>query len=253
MKIAFDASPRPAAQRALEKLVGRYGQCTVAEADCVISLGGDGTVLRVLHSLLGATTKPVFPMRTQGSTGFICNPLRMSGVADRLAKAVRLDVPVLQADVEQVGGQHKTLFAINEIVLFRQRLQQGRFKLTAGEGRAEATIAGDGLALVTPIGSTGYNLSLGGPRLPVGAKFLALTGIAIANGLPWCRAILSDQVILDVDIVEAEHHPVRIETVLETIPDVRHARLFCNGNLKSTLLLDRDVLRELTEISSQSR
>ena len=49
MKIAFDASPRPAAQRALEKLVGRYGQCTVAEADCVISLGGDGTVLRVLH------------------------------------------------------------------------------------------------------------------------------------------------------------------------------------------------------------
>ncbi|RAS08294.1 NAD(+)/NADH kinase [Ensifer adhaerens] len=251
MKIAFLASPRPGAQEALEELVRQYGQSTIAEADYVITLGGDGTFLKALHALLNVAVKPVFPMRTHGSIGFLCNPLRMSDLGDRLYSAVQIELPVLQATVERVDGQQETLFAINEIVLVRQRLQQARFKLTVDDGNATMTLAGDGLALVTPIGSTGYNFSLGGPRLPLGSQLLVLTGIAVAHRNPWHRAVLTDQITLDVDIVEAEYHPVRIETAIEAIPDIRKARLSCNGNRKTKLLLEQDVLNELTAFSGQ--
>ncbi len=236
----------------LGQFVSRYGQCTIADADYVVTVGGDGTALKALHAQLDvAKKKTVFAMRTQGSIGFLCNPLQISDLVDRLTNAIPVDLPVLQADVERVEGQRQTLFAINEIVLFRQRLQQGRFNLTVHGEKTTTTIAGDGLALATPLGSTGYNQSLGGPRLSLGSRLLALTGIALAHRNPWHRMVLNDRIILDVDVVEAEHHPVRIETIIETVPDIRHARLCCNGDRTITLLLDRGVLNELMAFSGQ--
>ena len=153
MKIAFLASPRPAAQEALEQFVSRYAQNTVSDADYVVTIGGDGTTLKALHTLLDGSAKPVFPMRTKGSIGFLCNPLQFSDLMNRMSNATPVDLPVLQADVARLGGQRTTVFAINEIVLTRQRLQQGRFKLTVDGESSTATIAGDGLALVTPLGA----------------------------------------------------------------------------------------------------
>ena len=253
MKIAFLASPRPGAQEVLEQFVSRYGQRTISDADYVITIGGDGTALKALHALLDVSKKPVFPMRTQGSIGFLCNPLQISGLVDRLTNATPIDLPVLQADVERLGGQRKTVFAINEIVLLRQRLQQVCFKLTVDEGSATATIAGDGLALATPLGSTGYNQSLGGPRLPLGSKFLVLTGIALAHRPPWRHTVLNDRIVLDVEVIEPKYHPVRIETVIETVSDIRHARLSCSVDRKTTLLLDRDVLNALAAFFGKRR
>ncbi|MEI2297432.1 ATP-NAD kinase [Ensifer sp. MJa1] len=251
MKITFLASPRPAAQEALEQFVCRYGQSSVSGADYVVAIGGDGTALKALHALLEGSAKPVFPMRTQGSIGSLCNPLQLSDLMDRLIKAIPVDLPVLQADVERLGGERTTVFAINEIVLTRQRLQQARFKLTVDGGSAPATIAGDGLALVTPLGSTGYNQSLGGPRLPLGSHLLALTGIALTPRFPWHRSVVHDHIILDIEVVEPEHHPVQVETVVEIVPGIRRARLSCSGHCKATLLLDREVLNSLTAFHGQ--
>ncbi|WP_322884539.1 hypothetical protein U8C35_29210 (plasmid) [Sinorhizobium medicae] len=60
MKIAFRASPRPRAQRALKELSARYGQTPAAEADFIVTIGGDGTALEALHEALAMPAKPVF-------------------------------------------------------------------------------------------------------------------------------------------------------------------------------------------------
>ncbi|RVK84728.1 ATP-NAD kinase, partial [Sinorhizobium meliloti] len=52
MKIAFVASPKPGAQRALKELSDRYGQATVAEADFIVTLGGDHMALEAFHGAL---------------------------------------------------------------------------------------------------------------------------------------------------------------------------------------------------------
>jgi hypothetical protein len=49
MRICFVASPKALAQQAREALVTRYGQCCAQDADCIVALGGDGTILRALQ------------------------------------------------------------------------------------------------------------------------------------------------------------------------------------------------------------
>ncbi|WP_234844914.1 FAD-dependent oxidoreductase [Sinorhizobium meliloti] len=63
-------------------------------------------------------------MRTDSSTGVLCNSQRVHGLIERLHAAARVELPVLQAEIEQVGGRSRMLFAINEIVLERQIFQQ---------------------------------------------------------------------------------------------------------------------------------
>ncbi|WP_457813297.1 hypothetical protein [Sinorhizobium meliloti] len=162
MKIAFRASPRPGAQGALHELSSRYGQTPAAEADFIVTLGGDGTALEALHETLAMPAKPVFAMRTDSSTGVLCNSLRVHGLIERLHAAARVELPVLQAEIEQAGGRSQVLFAINEIVLERQVFQQAKLSIAVRGNGDPMNINGDGLVLTTPIGSTGYNRTLGG-------------------------------------------------------------------------------------------
>lgn len=241
MKIAFLASPRPAVQDALKELAGRYGQTAVADADYIVTVGGDGTALKALHAVLPMPAKPVFAMRTEGSVGFLGNPLQIHGLIERLHSAVSVDLPVLQAEVEQTGGQRRALFGINEIVLIRQRLQEARLHVAVDGGEDPMVITGDGLVLATPLGSTAYNRSLGGPRLPHSSSLLALTGIAVRRPADWSHVVFGDGAILDVDVIEATHHPVRIETAIDTVPDICRARLFRSRDRTVTLLFDREA------------
>lgn len=179
MKIAFRASPRPGAQGALKELSGHYSQTPAAEADFIVTIGGDGTALQALHEALAMPAKPVFAIRTDSSTGFLCNSLRTHGLIERLQAASRVQLPVLQAEIEQAGGRSRVLFAINEIVLERQVFQQAKLKVAVHGKGDPMNINGDGLVLTTPIGSTCYNRSLGGPLLPLGSSLMAITGKAI--------------------------------------------------------------------------
>jgi NAD+ kinase len=55
--------PKDAARKSLQQLITAYGQNKMSEADCIVAVGGDGTTLRVLHSLLlEAPSKSVFAM-----------------------------------------------------------------------------------------------------------------------------------------------------------------------------------------------
>ncbi|WKL28478.1 hypothetical protein Q1M65_02460 (plasmid) [Sinorhizobium meliloti] len=160
MKIASRASPRPGAQRALNELSDRYGQAAAAEADFIVTLGGDHMALKALHETLAMPAKPVFAMRTDSSTGVLCNSLRTHDLTERLQAASRVQLPLLRAEIEQGGS--RVLFAINEIVLERQVFQQAKLKV-AVHGEGDPTIInGDGLVLTMPTGSTGYNRTLGG-------------------------------------------------------------------------------------------
>lgn len=243
MRIAFRASPRPGAQRALHELSSRYGQAAVAEADFIGTLGGDGTALEALHETLAMPAKPVFAMRTDSSTGILCNSLRTHGLIERLQAASRVQLPVLQAEIEQAGGRSRVLFAINEIVLERQVFQQARLKVAVhGEGDPRSI---NGEVLTTPIGSTALNRAHGGPLLPLGSSLLALTGIAIRRPSVWSPILLSDRDILDVEVIDAAHRPVQIATVSETVLNISRARLCRSPDRTVTLLLDREAQSRL--------
>jgi NAD+ kinase len=241
MKITFLASARPAAQRALKELTDRYGQTEPSNADYVVAIGGDGTTLKALQATLALSPKPVFAMGTEGSIGFLGNTLHTDSLVERLCSALTINLHPLRADIEQTGGCRRTLFGINEIVFFRQQLQTAKLRVTIDKQFDVTAVVGDGLLLATPLGSTAYNRAIGGPRLQIGSGLLALTGIAIRHPADWSPMILDDDTVINLEVVEAVHHPVQAETSIDSVRDVHYARLSCDHDRSLLLAFDRET------------
>lgn len=238
MKIAFVASARPAAQQALGESVQRYGQSDPSDADYIVAIGGDGTVLRALHAVLPTASKPVFAMRAAGSLGFLANRFELAGLPQRLRMARSVTLHPLKADAEHAGGAITTVFAINEFVLMRRRLQAAKLRLTTTGGDRIAHIVGDGLLVATPIGSTGYNRSAGGPVLPHDSSLLALTGLAVHRRSGWSNTIVSNSATIEVEVLEPTHRPVRLETSLQEVTDVYRVHISSDRHAALQLLFD---------------
>ncbi len=239
MKICFVASPRPAAQDIVRQLAERYGQCQLPDADHVVVVGGDGTVLKALHATLATPGKPVFAMRLGGSLGVLANRLDLVGLPDRLRSARRISLRPLRAEARDASGRSKTIYGINEIALVRQRLQAAHLTVTLGRSGPLPPIVGDGLVVATPIGSTGYNHSIGGPELPLDLPLLALTGISVSRVSHWTDRVVDDSTTIDVAVQEPQYRPVRLETSLEEFFEVAEARITCSRDVGATLLREQ--------------
>ena len=177
MKIAFIGSGKSAVQPVLQQLINRYGQCSIDEAEYIVALGGDGTALRALHSALPMAGKPVFAMRLPDSVGALANQFDLMRLSQRLQQARRVQIHPLKAEAQSVSGAITTVFGINEIVLMRQRLQAAKLHVRWDGAGDVQQVTADGILIATPVGSTGYNRSAGGPILPVDFGIVGGDGI----------------------------------------------------------------------------
>jgi NAD+ kinase len=168
------ASLRKAAERAGVELVFEPEPDTPADVSVV--LGGDGATLRALRANAGSGV-PVFAINF-GRIGFLATADRSEvEAAIERALAGRFDVLPLPAIV--LEGERPELFGINEISFQRRsHLNMAHISYSiAGEDVGER-VPCDGLIAATPAGSTGYNLSVGGPILAWGVKAYTVSLIA---------------------------------------------------------------------------
>ena len=71
MKICFFASEKPRAREALDFLTSEYGDLAAKDADILVVLGGDGTMLRALHKYIDVDI-PIYGLNL-GTFGFLMN------------------------------------------------------------------------------------------------------------------------------------------------------------------------------------
>jgi NAD+ kinase len=238
MRIHFIGSAKPAAQQPVQQLIDRYGQSDLAEADYVVPVGGDGTTLSALYAVLRLARQPVFAMRLPDSVGALGNAFDYSNLQERLEAARRVSVRPLKAEITCVTGSAVTVFGINEIAVTRLRLQAAKLCLRIGETERPSTVIGDGLLIATPVGSTGYNRSAGGPILPLRSDLLALTGLAVHRRSDWCNTVLDDRATIDIEVIDPIRRPVRIETSAQEVRDISRAEVSCSHDRRLTLLLE---------------
>ncbi len=147
----------------------------IDEADLVVVLGGDGTMLRALQRTLG-TGPPVVGVNF-GAVGFLTS-VTADGLEDGLKRVfagdyVVAELPTLDAEV---GGGRQV--AVNDVVVASSIVGRMIELGWAVGGEDLGALACDGVLCATPSGSTGYNLSNGGPVLVWGLDAQVVTFIA---------------------------------------------------------------------------
>jgi len=130
-------------------------------ADLCIVLGGDGTTLRSLRQYVGSGI-PVFSVNC-GRVGFLATVDR-DQAAEGLERALTGSFEVLELPSLELTGEERR-FALNEVSFQRGAHMNVAHISYALAGKEIARAPCDGLISSTPIGSTGYNLSAGGPIL----------------------------------------------------------------------------------------
>jgi NAD+ kinase len=146
-----------------------------AKADIVVVLGGDGTMLRALQRALGSGT-PVIGVNF-GEVGFLTS-ISAGELEDGLARVfsgeyVVAELPTLDAEI---GGEWH--LAVNDVVVASSIVGRMVELGWAVGGEDLGELPCDGVICSTPSGSTGYNLSNGGPVLVWGLDAQAVTFIA---------------------------------------------------------------------------
>lgn len=247
-RIAFVASTTPDAIEAHARLAAAYGDAAPTEADVVVALGGDGLMLQTLHRFMG-TGKPIYGMN-RGSVGFLMNEFAEDGLQERLERAERSVVhPLLLLATDDEGKTH-TARAINEVSLLRQTFQAAKLRISVDGRERLSELISDGVLVATPAGSTAYNLSVGGPILPLNASLVALTPISAFRPRRWRGALLSDHVKVTIEILEPAKRPVSAVADHFEFRNVQRVEIAMDHDTGIVLLhdpghsLDERILRE---------
>lgn len=180
------------------------------EAECILVLGGDGTMLQAAKETAGRNI-PLLGINL-GSLGYLAE-VEISSLEDALDKLLageyETEEEMMVCGTIQYGDRVvKTSPALNDISITRLgTLQIIKLNIFVN-GKFLCQWKADGIILSTPTGSTGYNMSAGGPLVVPGADLLLLT--------PICAHTLSARsiVLKGDDEVEVEVAYGRADTSL---------------------------------------
>lgn len=166
------------------------------EYDFVISIGGDGTILRSANEI-GELSIPIIGLN-KGRLGFLANsPIEI--IDSIIEKITNSNYRISERTIIQVEFEGKTKNALNEISISRKNTTSLITIDTKLNDQYLNTYWADGLIISTPTGSTGYSLSCGGPIIMPDSKNLVLTPIAPHN-LNARPLVISDNKQIEISI-----------------------------------------------------
>lgn len=178
--------------------------------DLVVVLGGDGTLLGAARKV-GRYGLPILGINL-GGLGFLTEiPVEM--LYQDMERIISGEVAIeprlmLQATVLRDGEQMCRFTVLNDVVINKGALARIIDLRVSIDGHFLTTFRADGLIVSTPTGSTGYNLSAGGPVLYPDLEALILT--------PICAFTLTHRPIIvpDTSVVEVQIGKSNEEVVL---------------------------------------
>lgn len=147
---------------------------------CLLTFGGDGTLLRGARLLDGAPT-PILGINV-GRVGFLATAQaqNLDWVLDATARRAFTIEPrlALTTTVEaQNGAQRLQPIALNDVVVHKGGVARVlRFRVSV-DGEEVGTYSADGIIVASPTGSTAYSLSAGGPIVVHGVDAIVVTAI----------------------------------------------------------------------------
>jgi NAD+ kinase len=151
------------------------------EVDALLTLGGDGTLLRAAR-LVPDRPVPILGVNL-GRLGFLtcCPASKLEEALRRLASndyrvepRMTLDARVNDAD----DRERERWRALNDVVLHKGGFARVVSVRVEADGETVGQFSADGVVIATPTGSTAYNLSAGGPVIVPTLETILLTPVS---------------------------------------------------------------------------
>lgn len=150
-----------------------------AETECVLVLGGDGTLIRAASKLVHSSL-PLIGVNL-GTLGYLCEleENNVFSAVDRLmADNYMIEERMMLSGYGiKAGKKVAANTALNDIVIHRTGSLSVVNMIVYVNGEYLNTFHADGVIISTPTGSTGYNMSAGGPIVDPKAKMILITPI----------------------------------------------------------------------------
>ncbi|MCI6161761.1 MAG: NAD kinase [Prevotellaceae bacterium] len=176
------------------------------EADYVISLGGDGTLLKAASHVCHKET-PIMGIN-MGRLGFLADikPQEIEKALDALYKGDFTITEHATIEVEAEGNSFGACHcALNEIAVLKRDNASMISIQTHIDGELLGNYQADGLIVSTPTGSTAYSLSNGGPIIVPRANVLCLTPVA-PHSLNIRPIVVADDSEITLNVKSRSHH-----------------------------------------------
>lgn len=193
----------------VKALYGEYTRDDFSDADAIISIGGDGTMLRLAGVLRGQDT-PLLGVNA-GHLGYLTQVSQAEQIPEALdrllAHRYTRDVrAMLHGSVRRNGEVISRGTALNEILISRcEGINVLRFTVLC-DGEELSHYTADGILFATPTGSTAYNLSAGGPIAAPETSVIIMT--------PICAHSTNSRPVI---LPDTSHIEVRIESENEIV------------------------------------
>ncbi len=149
--------------------------------DLVVTLGGDGSILRAVE-LIGTASTPILGV-DHGQLGYLTE-VQPGEAAAAVARFLVGDHSIdermlLDVTIEPAGGERSQHFIVlNEVVVERSgEVNTIRLRVDI-DGEFFTTYTADGLILATPTGSTAYAFSVRGPIIAPTHRAMLLTPVS---------------------------------------------------------------------------
>lgn len=169
--------------------------------DFLITLGGDGTMLRGARTVAGHNV-PVLGVNL-GKLGFLTfgGVTEMESALQRMARGdyeARQRMTLLVRAVGPKGDVKDSWVAVNDVVVHKGGFARVVRLRVAVSGEHIATFAADGIVISTPTGSTAYSLSAGGPIVVPSLDSIILTPIS-AHSLTLRPIVIPPSLSVQID------------------------------------------------------
>ena len=171
------------------------------DVECVLVLGGDGTLLQASRDLIERQI-PLLGIN-MGTLGYLAE-IEAASVKEALDQLMNGSFTIenrmmLGGTVRHQQKQMISDIALNDIVIYRRgHLRVVDFQVYV-DGTFLCSFSADGIIISTPPGSTGYSLSAGGPIVSPDASLILLTAISphTLNSRP---IVLPDHVSIEIGL-----------------------------------------------------
>lgn len=205
-------------------------------ADIIIVIGGDGSLLHAMHKYMNL--KIPFYGINAGSVGFLMNDFHIKNFITNLKEAKATKLYPLEMQVTDINNEVSKALAINEVSIFRKTNQLAKFDIEIN-GIKRMQLSADGALVSTPAGSSAYNLSAGGHIIPLSSKVLCLTPICPFRPRRWKGALLPIDIQINFNIIDYTERPVNAVADFYEFKNIKTVTIKSYDKQFITILFDK--------------